>query len=57
MAIRVFNFVSNGMGGIDWSGLPYAIALYGVVDVEGLLLRLNIMKCHHPDKPAGSSDE
>ncbi len=40
----------NGSGGLDWSGLPLACALYGVSDVETLLHRLNIIRAHRPPK-------
>jgi hypothetical protein len=51
LAIRVFNALSNGMGGIDWSGLPLICALHGVRDVEGLMYRLLTIKTHRkPDE-------
>lgn len=40
--------LGNGMGGLDWSGLPYAAAWLGVQDVDGLMHRLMIIKCHRP---------
>lgn len=40
--------LSNGMGGIDWAGLPMACAYFGVRDVDGLLLRLMVMKTYDP---------
>jgi hypothetical protein len=46
LAIRVFNGLSNGMGGLDWAGLPMMCALHGVRDVEGLLYRLLTIKTH-----------
>lgn len=60
MAIRIFNGLSNGMGGLDWAGLPLLVALHDVRDVEGLLHRLHTIKVHQarqdarPDKPAES---
>lgn len=42
--------LANGMGGIDWAGLPLACAYFAVRDVEGLLQRLLIMKTHDPKR-------
>lgn len=52
MAIRVFNGLANGMGGLDWAGLPLLCAYHCVNDVEGLLHRLLVIKTHRP--PAAS---
>jgi len=48
LAMRVWNMLANGMGGLDWSGMPLAVALYGITDVEGLLHRLQVIKAHKP---------
>ena len=40
--------LANGMGGIDWAGLPLACAVHGVGDVEGLIHRLVVVKTHRP---------
>lgn len=45
-ALKSFRLMSNGMGGLDWSGLPVAVAMYGVRDVSGLIDRLLIIKGH-----------
>lgn len=52
MAIRIFNGLSNGMGGLDWAGLPLLAAYHGVRDVEGLLHRLLVIKGHRPPQDA-----
>ena len=44
----MFNALANGMGGIDWTGLPLLASLYGVQDVEGLIDRLIVIKTHRP---------
>ena len=49
--MMVFNMLSNGMGGIDWAGLPLAAALHGVDDVELLIHQLLAIKLHRPDLP------
>jgi hypothetical protein len=38
--------LATGTGGIDWSGLPYALEFYGVTDVEGLLMRIAAIRAH-----------
>lgn len=40
--------VSNGSGGIDWSGLPLVCSLLGVQDIDGLIHRLTVIKTHRP---------
>ena len=47
-AIRAWNLLANGMGGLDWSGLPYACAHLGITDIDGLITRLQIIKGHKP---------
>ena len=48
MAVRAWNMLANGMGGIDWSGLPLVCALLSVRDVELLVERLLVIKTHRP---------
>lgn len=50
--MRIYNALANGMGGMDWSGLPLLVALHGVDDVEGLIDRLVVIKTHRP--PTGN---
>ncbi len=38
------------MGGLHFDGLPYAVALYGVRNVSGLLHRLQVIKNHNRPK-------
>ncbi|MDY0748502.1 hypothetical protein SNE35_28640 [Paucibacter sp. R3-3] len=40
--------LATDYGSIDWSGLPLAVAIYGVVDIEGLVMRLQLIKSHKP---------
>lgn len=44
--------LSNGMGGLDWSGLDLAVGYFGVVDVRALIHRLLVIKSHEPPKDA-----
>ena len=38
----------NGTGGIDWSGLPYAVSYLGVRDVQALIDGLLLVKAYKP---------
>lgn len=42
--------LANGMGGIDWSGLPLVCEWLGITDIEGLLSRIAVMRAHKPPK-------
>jgi hypothetical protein len=44
----VAGLLANGMGGLDWAGLPLVCEWLGVDDVDGLLLRLSVIKAHKP---------
>ena len=38
------------MGGIDWSGLENVVDHLGIDDMDGLMLRLLLIKEHRPAK-------
>lgn len=40
--------LGNGMGGIDWSGLDFAVEKFEISDVDGLIDRLTWIKNHEP---------
>lgn len=42
--------LSNGMGGLDWSGLPFVCEALGVRNVEGLMQRLAVIKLRRRGK-------
>jgi hypothetical protein len=48
IAFEAWGLLSNGMGGLDWSGLEAVVALLGIADVEGLINRLKTIKLHRP---------
>jgi hypothetical protein len=48
IAFRAYRLLANGMGGIDWSGLPLVCAWLGVRDVEAFLHRLEVIQAHKP---------
>lgn len=43
-AIDVWNLLEQGSGGIDWAGLPLVAGLFGIADVDGLIVRLRAIK-------------
>lgn len=47
-AIKIYNALANGMGGLDWAGLPLMCGLHGVQDVESIVHRLITIKTHRP---------
>jgi hypothetical protein len=51
VSLLIFNALSNGMGGVDWSGIELMAAKYGVEDIDGLTDRLITIKTHRtPDE-------
>lgn len=48
LAIRGWRLLSNGMGGLDWAGLPTVIALLGIDDPEPFIHQLMVLKTHRP---------
>lgn len=52
MAFKVFKLLANGMGGLDWAGLPIVAGLLGIADIDGLIHRLTVIKIHRPNKEA-----
>lgn len=48
MALRIWNLLCDGNGGLNLSGLPLVAAWCGVTDVDGLLTRLETIKGHRP---------
>lgn len=48
-AIRAWNLLCNGMGGIDWAGFHLVATTLGVTDIEGLIDRLAVIKRHQPE--------
>ena len=47
VAFRVYSLLANGMGGLDWGGLPMVCAWIGAEDdMDGLMYRLAVIKEH-----------
>ena len=57
LAVRVWNMLANGMGGIDWRALPLPVELFGITDIEGLIHRLLVIKSHNPPKPGDEPEQ
>lgn len=50
IALQAFTLLKNGMGGLDWAGLPYVVAHLGVQDVPALIEALHTIKTYTPPK-------
>lgn len=48
LAMTAWKYLSTDGGSIDFAGLPLVVELLGIDDVEGLLLRLLVIKHHAP---------
>ena len=57
LAIRAWNLLSNGHGGLDWAGLPVVCEHLGIDDPTSLIDRLQVIKTHRPDsaQPQGAA--
>lgn len=53
ITIKAWNMLTNGMGGIDYAGLPLVAAWLGIDDMDDLMTRLLTVKTHK--KPEGES--
>lgn len=49
LAIRAWRMLANGMGGLDWAGLPFVVELLGIDDVEAFVHQLMTIKAWRPD--------
>jgi hypothetical protein len=50
MAIKAYNLLANGMGGIDWAGIPLVFGMLGISDPEPMIERLGAIKTHQPPR-------
>lgn len=55
-AIRAYNLLSNGSGGIDWAGLDFVVELLGIEDVEALAEALLCIRLR-PRRSASPTNE
>lgn len=56
MAARARNLLQNGMGGIDWSGLPLVCAYLGVTQIEPFIDALQVLLNYEPPSDQGGKD-
>lgn len=49
MARRVWNMVETN-GSVDWNGVAMAAGLFGIADIDGLVMRLQVIKTHLRNK-------
>ena len=56
-AVQAWGLLANGMGGIDWAGLPLVVEHLGVRDVPRLMDCLQTIKQHTPDRPPEGKDQ
>ena len=49
LALRAWRLLSNGMGGLDWAGLPIVAASLGIDDPQKLIDRLLVIRSYRPD--------
>ena len=50
IALQAFTLLKNGMGGVDWAGLPFVVEHLGVQDVPALIEALHTIKTYSPPK-------
>ena len=50
IALQAFTLLKNGMGGLDWAGLPFVVEHLGVQDVPALIEALHTIKTYSPPK-------
>lgn len=48
LAIRAWNLLADGNGGVHWQGLEIVACWLGIADIDGLLTRLEAIKTHRP---------
>lgn len=53
-AFLLYRLMANGMGGVDWSGLPFLCGWLGLQDVEAVMQRLVMIRMYR--KPSERGD-
>lgn len=48
--------LSNGMGGLDWAGLPTVAALLGIEDLDAFVRHLVTIKTYRPGRKASAPE-
>ena len=47
--LQAWALLKNGMGGLDWAGLPYVVTHLGITDVPALIDALKTIKTYIPE--------
>lgn len=55
-AIRAWNLLANGMGGIDWNGFDRIVEHLSIDDEEWLVESLYAIRFHKPDAGLGPGE-
>ena len=42
--------LANGMGGLDWAGLPIVVEHLGIPDINLFLWQLRVIRSHKADR-------
>ncbi len=48
--------LANGMGGIDWAGLPIVADMLGITDPQALIEHLTLIKAYKPKEKHGTGN-
>lgn len=56
MAARARNLLHNGMGGIDWAGIPLVCAYLGVTQIEPFVDALQVLLTYEPPSDKDGKD-
>ena len=49
--------LANGMGGLDWAGLPIVAELLGIDEIESRVHRLMTIKAWRPDSDSSNGSD
>lgn len=55
--MQAYNLLSNGMGGIDWAGLPLVVAHLGIERIDVLIDTMATIKTHQPREDEAPADD
>jgi hypothetical protein len=55
-ALRAWRMLANGMGGIDWAGLPIVADMLGITDPQALIEHLTLIKAYKPKETNGTGN-
>ncbi len=50
IAVRLGNLLGAGKGSLDWQGLPFLAAYFGITDIDGLMVRLITLANYRPPR-------